>query len=316
MVLAPSQPPVVDHLRGVFSSQELRKIGTGTTTRRIVQKNFWYADEDAATGKLYLQPLNANYVPSGARREISRDELLEKYAPEPEFYIQSVYPKMRELDETVNRADHMRAKGESFSAEFEYNNALEVDVENVRANFGIGLTYLNRGETAKAENIFERLVNLEAAFEEEHKHLFNEFGINLRKNKMFLQALEYYTKAEELSTADENLCVNVARVYLELQDMDSCLKYLGKALVLAPTNETALKFLAWIQAKSLASADKVDKYIKMAQNDADDFAMPLSVDHPQIKTERQPAASSASPAPSPSSERSENSVSLSSLESS
>ena len=85
-------------------------------------------------------------------------------------------------------------------------------MDNVRANFGIGLTYLERGESDKAENIFARLIKLDGAYEEEHKHLFNEFGISLRKNKMFSQSLEYYLRALDLTKKDENLYINIARV--------------------------------------------------------------------------------------------------------
>lgn len=244
-----------ERLRGVFSSQEVRKVGTGTTTRKTVAKTFWFAEEDA-DGKLYIQSINSNYIPTGNKRYITKDELIEKYSPEPEFYIQSVYPKMRELTDTIERADSAREKGENFSAEFEYDNALAVDVDNVRANFGIGLTYLARGDTDKADNIFSRLVNLDGAFEEEHKHLFNEFGINLRKNKMFSQSLEYYLRALSLARQDENLYINIARVYLELKDIPHCAEFLGKALELSPTNETALKFLSWMEAKRLITPEQ------------------------------------------------------------
>lgn len=244
-----------DRMRGVFSTQEIRKVGTGTTTRKTIQKSFWYVDE-GDDGVIEVQPLNSNYVPSGPKRKIDRDELLDKFAPEPEFYVQTVFPKMRELNKTIARADRHRQKGETFSAEFEYNNALKVDEENVRANFGIGLTYLERGETDKADNIFERLVKLDAAFEEEHKHLFNEFGINLRKSKMYDQAVEYYGRALELSQGDENLHLNVARAYLEKQDFPHCLEHVLRALMINPAHEAGLKFLAWMEAKKLVPEDQ------------------------------------------------------------
>ena len=136
------------------------------------------------------------------------------------------------------------------------DNALQVDVDNVRANFGIGLTYLERGESDKAENIFARLIKLDGAYEEEHKHLFNEFGISLRKNKMFSQSLEYYLRALDLTKKDENLYINIARVYLELKDIPHCAEFLGKALEIAPANETAQKFLHWLEAKRLLTPEQ------------------------------------------------------------
>lgn len=246
-----------DKIRGVFSSQEIRKVGTGTTTRKTVQKTFWYAEEDEK-GDIFLQAINANFIPTGNKRKITRTELIEKYSPELEFYVQTVYPKMREINEGLDRADNMREKGETFSAEYEYDNVLAVDVENVRANFGIGLTYLQRGESDKAENIFGRLVKLDAAFEAEHKHLFNEFGINLRKNKMLDQALEYYQRGLELCKEDENLHINIARVYLEKNDIENCLKYVTSAYNMAIPSVVVKKFLEWLEAKKLITHEQAE----------------------------------------------------------
>ncbi|MDE7371704.1 MAG: hypothetical protein K2N07_08205 [Desulfovibrio sp.] len=244
-------------VRGVFSTQEIRKVGTGTTTRKTVQKTFWFVEQHGDV--IECQPLNANYVPSGPKRKITMDELIAKFSPEPEFYQMSVYPKMREVEQSVDKGDSHREKGETFAAEYEYSRALKVDVANVRANFGIGLTYMERGELDKAQDIFDRLLKLDGAFDAEHKHLFNEFGINLRKNKMLAQSVEYYQRALQLTANDENLHMNLARVLLETRDMDGCLEHLFAALELAPRHEVSLKFLAWLLQKSMVPAEKMDK---------------------------------------------------------
>lgn len=244
-------------VRGVFSTQEIRKVGTGTTTRKTVQKTFWFVEQHGDV--IECQPLNANYVPSGPKRKITMDELIAKFSPEPEFYQMSVYPKMREVEQSVNNGDSHREKGENFAAEYEYDRALKMDVENVRANFGLGLTLMERGELGKAQDIFERLVKMEAAFSPEHKHLFNEFGISLRKNKMLAQSVEYYQRALQITANDENLHMNLARVLLETKDMDGCLEHLFTALTLAPRHEVSLKFLKWLLQKSLVPAEKMDR---------------------------------------------------------
>ena len=261
---AASQAP---EIHGVFSSQEVRKVGTGTTTRKSVHKTFWFVEQHGS--EIVCQPLNTNYVPSGPKRSITMDELLSKFAPEPEFYQNSVFPKMQELYTTVQRGDEHLQKGENFSAEHEYNTALKIDCDNVRANFGIGLTYLERGDTSKAQNIFDRLVKLDSAFEDEHKHLFNEFGIQLRKNKMTAQAIAYYTRALELTQNDENLYMNLARAYLENNDMHPCIDNLLKALELAPQHLPSLKFLVWLLQKKLVPQERladVNTAISHAQN--------------------------------------------------
>jgi tetratricopeptide (TPR) repeat protein len=248
------EQPKQDRIRGVFSSQEVRKVGTGTTTRKTVQKTFWFVEQDA-DGAIQLQALNNNYIPSGPKKIIGMDELINGYSPEPEFYVQSVFPKMQALDQTIVKGDGHRDKGETFSAEHEYAQALKVDEENIRANFGIGLTYLARGEVDKADNIFNRLVNLDATFDVEHKHLFNDFGINLRKNKMYKQSVDYYNRALTLSQEDDNLHINAARALLEEQEYVEAVNHLLAALKINPGNETALKFLGWMDRRKLIPPD-------------------------------------------------------------
>lgn len=233
---------------GIFSSQTMQKVGTGTSVRKTIQKTFWMAKE-LDDGVVEIQPINMNCVPSGPKRKVAKEDLIQKFSPEPEYYVQTVYPAMRSLDQKIQDGEKHREKGEHFSAENKFQKALEVDVENVRANFGLGLTYLERGESEKADNIFERLVKLDAAFEPEHKHLFNDFGINLRKNKMYDQALEYYSRAETLATADENLYYNMARAYFEKRRVEQAIEYLNKALELDPEHEAATRFLEWIREK-------------------------------------------------------------------
>ena len=245
-------------LRGVFSAQEIRKVGTGTTQRKTIQKTYWFAEE-LGNGDIEMQLLNSNYIPSGPRRVVPMEDFLEKYKPEPEFYVQSVFPRIRELNKTIARAERHRENGESFSAEFEFNNALKVDVENVRANFGLGLTYLSRGDQDKAQDIFQRLVNLDAAFEHRHKHLFNEFGISLRKNNMADQAVEYYRRALELEKGDENLYLNLARAQLEKKDTGNAAQNVIEALALNPDSATGRKFLEWMLKNKLLSAEQISR---------------------------------------------------------
>jgi tetratricopeptide (TPR) repeat protein len=251
---APQSSEKREPINGVFSSQEVKKVGTGTTTRKTIQKTFWFCMEQD-DGSIEVQPLNPNYVPSGPKKKVEREHFLTTFAPEPELYVSSVYPKMRELNKTVARADRYRQNKEYYSAEMEYNTALKVDEENVRANFGLGITYLDRGEKGKADSIFERLVKLDAAFDKEHKHLFNEFGINLRKNGMLDQAISYYTRAMELEGQDEHLYHNLARAYLEKKDIKHAAEYLFKSLELNPSLETSVKFLLWLEEKKLIPAE-------------------------------------------------------------
>jgi tetratricopeptide (TPR) repeat protein len=275
----PASGKAHDRIKGVFSTQAIFRVGTGTTTRKTIQKMYWFVEE-VADKFLEIQPLNKNYVPSGPKRKVSMEELLEKFSPEPEFYISTVYPKMRELNMTIVKGEKHRSKGEIFSAELEFGQALAVDEENVRANFGLGLTYLDRGEANKAQDIFERLVRLEAAFDKGHKHLFNEFGINLRKNKMLDQALDYYRRAETLTQTDENLHYNIARAFFEKKDIGQCFEYLKKALELNPEFKEVKRFIAYLVEKDLLPAEAASGILTADESTPDQAASPQTPSDP------------------------------------
>ena len=76
-----------ERIKGVFSSQEVRKVGTGTTTRKTIQKAYWFVEEND-DGSILVQPLNSNYIPSGPKRTVPIDEFLERFAPQEKEAIE------------------------------------------------------------------------------------------------------------------------------------------------------------------------------------------------------------------------------------
>ena len=62
-------------IKGVFSLEKVSKIGAGGTVRRTTQVMYWYAEEDEQ-GTVWIQPLNPNYVPSGPKQEVTKEEFL------------------------------------------------------------------------------------------------------------------------------------------------------------------------------------------------------------------------------------------------
>jgi len=244
-----------NRISGVFSQKKITKIGTGTTARKTEIIAFFFVQE-REDGTIIVQPLAANDVPFGPKTEISREDLLANYMPEPQKSLARVAaalsPEELEIQKAVARGDKFRKRGESFTAEFEYKKALQLDMSNVRANFGIGLCYIERNEREKAHEVFERLVNLDAAFEDEHKHLFNEFGISLRKAGMQGEAMEYYLRALELSPQDENLHYNMARAALDKGEPKTAAQHLLSCLKLNADHAEAKQFVEYLRRKKLA----------------------------------------------------------------
>ncbi|MBG0790664.1 MAG: tetratricopeptide repeat protein [Desulfovibrionaceae bacterium] len=236
-------------IEGVFSIEKTGKIGTGTTARRVTQTALYYVQE-VDGGMVDIQLLNDRNVPFGQVERITREELLTGYLPMPQLY-KEVVGNLRAVQKSLARGDKYRKRGETFTAEFEYSNALSLDERNVRANFGIGLCLLARDETDKAKEVFDRIVKIDAAFEDEHKHLFNEYGIALRKKRLGDQAVDYYRRALEITRDDENLWYNMARVFFDQEKWAECVEAVSRCLSLNPDHPEGGKMLNHLTRKGL-----------------------------------------------------------------
>jgi len=238
-----------ERIEGVFSIEKTMKIGSGTTARRVEQTMRYFAREKD-DGMIMIQPVGPDDVPVGNTEAITKDELLKSYMPDPASN-KKVMTKMREIQKSVARGEKFRKRGETFTAEFEFNKALALDEQNVRANFGVGMCYMERGEQEKAQEVFERIVKIDAAFGDEHKHLFNEYGIKLRKNRMFSDAVGYYKRALELTREDENLYYNLARAEFEREGFTEAKKAVDKCLALNPDHAEGVKMLNYLCKRGL-----------------------------------------------------------------
>ncbi|MFU2208269.1 tetratricopeptide repeat protein [Solidesulfovibrio sp. C21] len=242
-----SAPPRRKPVKGVFSTDAQdfhgkRRLG------HLTQRVFVHAVEQD-DGRVVIQRLSRNFIPSGARHVITRERLLADYLPEPSIYINKLVPVMRRLEETVATADRHRERQELFTAEFEYKNVLRLDEEHVKATFGLGLTYLERQEKHNADIVFQKIMCIEAAFTPEHKHLFNDFGIQMRKLGMYDEAMRYYTRAYRLCRTDEHLLYNMARTLYEKGRLRSSRVMLTHALRLNPEFPEGKAFMAYFDSR-------------------------------------------------------------------
>lgn len=240
---APSQA-----LRGVFTAPTTATVGFGHTKRRVQQTVYVYAEE-TADGMMACRALDAEFLPQGDARLVPKEELLGKYVPAPHIFLNKVLPALARLERAVDTADQFREDGQLFSAEFEYKNALRIDENHIRASFGLGLVYLDRGEADNARLVFRKLTRLEGALAPEYKHLFNEFGIKLRKNRMYTQAVGHYAKALRLSPTDDHLLYNLSRAFLEKGRLGMAKRFINKALETRPDFPEAKKLLEAINSK-------------------------------------------------------------------
>lgn len=229
-------------IHGIFFEEANLTLGTGHTQKNQKLKNYCMADQvDEAQVKLAF--LGDDGEPTGIEITMPVDEFLRRFTFEPSFMPPKAKSREEKLaDKHSAMAEKHRERKEYFSAEWAYNKALKIEPENIRANFGVGTLYMEMGETDKAKSVFKKLAQIEAIFEDENKHIFNEFGITLRKTRMYDEALANYMKAIEISPQDENLYFNIARLYYDKQDFAKALEWIQKALDVNPDFREAKQF--------------------------------------------------------------------------
>jgi tetratricopeptide (TPR) repeat protein len=227
---------------GIYAETTVQNIGTGSTARSQEYKSYYLA-RPADDGQVKIQVLDMNDEPLPYVELVPLDEFERRFTYEPDYLKTKKSPKEKKVDKAIAQAEaHVRRK-EYYSAEFEYDKALKLDEDNVRANFGVGKVYLATGETEKAKATFQKLSQVEAVFEAENKHIFNELGIELRRLHLYDQAIDYYLKALTFTRDDEHLFFNTARAYFDAGDLKNTEKLLKCALKLNPKLPEARKLL-------------------------------------------------------------------------
>jgi tetratricopeptide (TPR) repeat protein len=214
---------------GVYSLKQATQIGLGETATTRETVTYWYARQ-LGEDLFEVQPLNIYHVPSGVKKELPAREFLKHYSPEPQYYKVFTVPALTSLAQKVANGEKFFAQGQMDDAEKAFLKALMIDDLNVSANYGLGKVYTATENFAKLKKILNTLLHLDEAFALEHRRRFNTFGINLRKKKMFDEALSFYSRALELNAMDEHVYFNMARACYEKNSVDECLQHLNVAL--------------------------------------------------------------------------------------
>jgi tetratricopeptide (TPR) repeat protein len=210
-------------VRCAFSTKNVVKLGMSANLKSHEVLIYWFV-EQVEEELFEVRRINSKNVPAGNAEMIPLRRLLNEFTPELARYEDVVLPAMEALESLLDRADDERASGRLYSAEMEYGRALGIEERNVRALFGMGLIFLSRKEYGRARSVLAELVDVKAAFDGKNQHLFNEFGIALRKSQLFNEATAYYRRALDYVKDDENLYYNLARSRYEQGDWDGCLE--------------------------------------------------------------------------------------------
>jgi tetratricopeptide (TPR) repeat protein len=240
---------------GVYSHSTKYEYKVGERGSRYRNGTFWFVRR--RSDDIYeVRPLNANHVPSGVTRLISRDDFLKQYTPELSYYQDNTLPCLDALQKKVRLGRRYFNLGQMDRAEQEFCSAVLMQEDSADAHMGLSEVYAEQQEFTKLRTVLDKLLNIDEVFREEQRHRFNEFGINLRKLGRFDDAIRFYAKALEVNDEDENLHFNIARAFHGRGRSEECRKHLARALALNPSMPEARSFLRALDAEQ-AEADEL-----------------------------------------------------------
>jgi len=142
--------------------------------------------------------------------------------------------KKEAAEAKVSVGQHHMDKKEYNAAAFEFGQAIKQDKENLKAHLGKGKAHLSLGEVEEAKKSFESMSKIDDLYKKDNKHIFNEYGIELRHGQLYDLAIENYEKAISIDDKDEALYFNIARAYQESGRVGDAIKNLDKALSIKP----------------------------------------------------------------------------------
>jgi tetratricopeptide (TPR) repeat protein len=115
----------------------------------------------------------------------------------------------------------------------------------LRSDFSLALIRLgsHRDEAIK---MLTGMIAHRGPFAENHKFMFSEFGLAMRKRKLLVLSTQFHEKAHALSPKDEHILFNLARVFYESGKYDKAKICLEEALAIAPEFKPGRDFLDFI----------------------------------------------------------------------
>ncbi|VAX16147.1 hypothetical protein MNBD_NITROSPINAE03-2087 [hydrothermal vent metagenome] len=239
-----------NQIEGVYYERKLMEAGTmGTKRTHDTPHDLHYFCKSTSKGEValyFLKPTGqaTSMIMDTITREAFDSKFKDCSTHKCELKPVSDEDKKKEAAQAkVSMGQHHMDKKEYNAAAFEFGQAIKQDEKNLKAHLGKGKAHLSLGDVEEAKKSFESMSEIDDLYEKDNKHIFNEYGIELRRGEMYDMAIENYKKAISIDDKDEALYFNIARAYQQSGRMQDAVKNLDKALSIEPdfTEAKALK---------------------------------------------------------------------------
>lgn len=226
---------------GVYST--LAPNATGQMQKRM---HFVWSDE---SGKFHVQALDGAFQPVGIQKLIGPVEFKKNYTHEPGVMAVPVSSGKPWLGgppkQSVPSANKLQLPG--LAPDSKEPEAKQTE-DYLRDFFGKAL---KRARFARERNAalssLKTLVEVEEGIVPEHKFMFTDFGIALRKNAQLELALACCKRVLDLSPEDDHAHFNTARILFEMNQLDDAEQHLLTAQSINGGETVYQKMLDYIQ---------------------------------------------------------------------
>jgi Tfp pilus assembly protein PilF len=117
--------------------------------------------------------------------------------------------------------------------------SVSISPHNPERQFRLGEALLGTDEVEEAEKAFKRSLKMDPR----QTHIFNRLGISLRLQGKLKESASYFQRALSVTKDDENLYYNTGQVFVQMDDKESAVPLLEKALELNPHFDEARELL-------------------------------------------------------------------------
>lgn len=185
-----------------------------------------------ADGNYAIQELDASFSAHGSVRGVAADAFGALFRQEPAILAAPVVtPDFRQVERPAAKVE---LTDQNLAALERARSIKQVEMD-LRNNFDRALRALGRPKDRKgALASLERIAATRKGIQTEHKHMFRDFGVALRKKALPELALACASRAVELSPQDDHARFNMARILGILGRYDDAAAQLGEALRIDP----------------------------------------------------------------------------------
>ena len=217
---------------GAFYTESEGGLGTGATMQSASQRLNWFAVylDDA---RVLLRALSADGLPTLISKVVPAQVFFADYTPDEAVYTQTLLPLLEGL------RSKLAEDGALEGGELAVFKALRLEEE-----------YRPGGEDAQGlvRAMLENLPDY-GALSQTYRHMSNIESISSRKSGEYEHAIRLYNALLRDNPHDEHVFFNMARVYYDAQDFQTCRKYLHLLLESDPEMEEAQAFLRHLDKK-------------------------------------------------------------------